>query len=84
MHDLKFSLGWREPTTKKGGEGGEWLLNARIGAGGTIRMVHRIAQKGDNKNWFPNAKVYVASAGFCYLEKGWEEWEREVYNIMEN
>ena len=62
-----FGMKGAKPTTKKGGEGGEWLLNARIGARGTIRMVHRIAQKGDKKNWLPNSKVYVACAGFCII-----------------
>ena len=60
-------FGMKGADHQKGGEGGEWLLNARIGARGTIRMVHRIAQKGDKKNWLPNSEVYVACAGFCII-----------------
>ena len=62
-----FGMKGAEPTTKKGGEGGEWLLNARIGARGTIRMVHRIAQKGDEKKCPLIQRLMLLVQGFAHI-----------------
>ena len=68
MHDLKFSLEGADHQKKEGeGEGGEWLLNARIGARGTILIVHRIAQKGDEKKCPLIQRLMLLVQGFAHI-----------------